>query len=282
MKVLILGSTGVLGKNLSLFLLSQHVNICYISRKKKIKSHTFLKDFTNFDKLGKLILQLKPTHIVNCLGVTHFNKDFNVIKKTKLINTNLPIFLSSFSLKNKINFVHISTDCVFSGKKGFYHENSKKDAIDLYGKTKSKGEVKNKYSTTLRTSFIGPETNTSKSLLNWFLKQNKKVDGYTQAFFSGLTSLEISKIVYNFFLRKNFFYNKIVNVSGNKISKYHLLKIIAEIFEKNIIIKKFPHFKIDRSLDNRVFKKKTNYRVKTWRKMVKELKLFMKKNNYKF
>ena len=282
MKVLILGSTGVLGKNLNLFLLKKKIEVSYISRRKNIKSHKYLKDFSNFKKLEKLILEINPTHIVNCLGVTHFNKDFKLKKKTSLINTKLPKFLSKFSLKNKIFFLHISTDCVFSGKKGLYNENSIKDATDLYGKTKSRGEVRNKYSGTIRTSFIGPETSTSESLLNWFLKQKNSVNGFTKAYFSGLTSLEISIIIYNYFLKKKYFYNRIINISGNRISKYSLLNEISKTFKKRILIKRYSKFQIDRSLNNRIFINKTNYKVKSWSLMLKELNRFMVENNYKF
>jgi dTDP-4-dehydrorhamnose reductase len=282
MKVLILGSTGVLGKNLSLLLLKKKIEVSYISRRKNIKSHKYLKDFSNFKKLEKLILEINPTHIVNCLGVTHFNKDFKLKKKTSLINTKLPKFLSKFSLKNKIFFLHISTDCVFSGKKGLYNENSIKDATDLYGKTKSRGEVQNKYSGTIRTSFIGPETSTSESLLNWFLKQKNPVNGFTKAYFSGLTSLEISIIIYNHFLKKKYLYNRIINISGNRISKYSLLKKISKTFKKEILIKKYSNFQIDRSLNNRLFINKTNYKVKSWSLMLKELNRFMIENGYKF
>ena len=282
MKVLILGSTGVLGKNLSLFLLKKKIEVSYISRRKSIRSHKYLKDFSNFKKLKKLILEINPTHIVNCLGITHFNKDFRSKKKTTLINTKLPKFLSKFSLKNKIYFLHISTDCVFSGKKTLYSENSKKDAKDLYGKTKSRGEVQNKYSGTIRTSFIGPETSTSKSLLNWFLKQKKSVNGFTKAYFSGLTSLEISIIIFNHFLKKKYLYNKIINISGNRTSKYSLLKEISKTFKKRILIKRYSKFQIDRSLNNEIFINKTNYKVKSWSLMLKELNRFMIENGYKF
>lgn len=283
MKILILGSTGVLGKNLDLFLSGKkNIKTYYISRKKNYKSHLYLKNFSNFKRLEQLVLKINPTHIINCLGVTHFNELYKFKKETKLINTDLPKFLSIISNKKKIYFVHISTDCVFSGKKGNYREISNKDAKDLYGITKGRGEVKNLYSTTIRTSFIGPETKTNKSLLNWFLKQKNEVNGFSNAFFSGFTSLELSKIIYDFFLIKNFFYNNVVNISGNKISKYLLLKKISIIFKKDIKIKKFSKFKIDRSLNNGLFLKKTNYTVKSWFKMLKELKAFMIKNNYKF
>ena len=106
--------------------------------------------------------------------------------------------------------------------------------------------IKNKYCSTLRTSFIGPETKTRKSLLNWFLSQKKKVNGYDQAFFSGITSLELSKIIYNLFLRKKKHFNKIFNVGTIRISKFLLLSKISKIFKKKILINRYSNFQIDR------------------------------------
>ncbi len=281
MKILILGSTGILGKTFRLFLTKKKIKNTTIVRIKNTKYY-YLKDFTNFNKLKKIITEINPTHIVNCLGVTKFNNSFHFKKQTKLINTNLPKTLSNYCNKKKIYFIHISTDCVFSGKKGYYSEKSSKDSKDLYGLSKSKGEVKNNYSSTIRTSFIGPETKTQKSLLNWFLSQKVYVNGFSNAFFSGLTSLEISSIIYKYFIKEKMFYNKIINIGGNRISKYSLLKIIAKIFKKKIYIKKFRDFKIDRSLDSRKFRKISKYKTKTWRIMVKNMYNFMKNHKYKY
>jgi dTDP-4-dehydrorhamnose reductase len=281
MKILILGSSGILGKTLKFYLTKKKVKIYLILRKKN-KKNFFLNDFTNFDKLKKIILDINPSHIVNCLGVTKFNNSYNLIKTTKLINSKLPKTLSNFCEKKKIFFVHISTDCVFTGKKGYYKDASQKDSMDLYGLSKNKGEVKNKYTSTIRTSFIGPETRTKKSLLNWFLAQKIVINGFNNAFFSGLTSLELCEIIYKYFIKENKFYNKIINVGGNRISKYSLLKTISKVFKKDIHIKKLSNFKIDRSLDSKNFKKISKYKTKSWEKMIKDLRHFMLVNKYKF
>ena len=283
MRILILGVTGVLGNTLKHFLKKKkNIKLFYISRKENIKSHYYLKDFKKFRKLESIILKIKPDFIINCLGVTKFHKNYNQSKVTKLLNTNFPIFLSKLCIKKKFFFIHISTDCVFSGKKGNYLDNSKKNAKDLYGLSKKRGEIKNKYSCTLRTSFIGPETNSNKSLLNWFLYQKKEVNGFNNAFFSGLTSLELSRIIYKYFIIKNNFYNSIYNVGGFKISKYKLLKIIKKIYNKKINIKKYSNFKIDRSLNSSKFRNITGYKRIPWLKLIKNLKLFMDRNNFKY
>ena len=154
MKIIILGPTGILGKTLSIYLKSQNINFSCISRKKG--KYLYLRNFKNLTKLKKLIINENPSHIVNCLGVTKFNSSYHLKKQTMFINKDFPKRISNFCYKNKIYFIHISTDCVFSGKKGNYSEKSIKDAKDLYGRSKALGEVKNKYCITIRTSFYWP------------------------------------------------------------------------------------------------------------------------------
>ena len=282
MKVLILGSNGLLGNTLSLFLKKKNIKLFFISRKKKSSRHFYIENLKNFDKLKKLIQNIEPNYIINCVGITHHHKSYKSKKETRIINTSLPIYLSNLCLKKKIYFLHISTDCVYSGSSGYYSEKSKKNPKGYYGLTKSKGEVKNLYTATLRTSFIGPELKNKNQLLNWFLNQKNEVNGFTKAFFSGLTSLELSFIIYNFFIKSNIYYNEIINVGGPKISKYKLLVILSKFFRKKLKINKDKTYIIDRSLNSDKFKRLTKYKQKSWPIMIKSLKRFMIANNYKF
>ena len=282
MKILILGSSGVLSKTLQLYLSKKNIDFLTISRERNSNRNFYLKDISNFKNLEQLIFKIKPKYIINCIGVTKFNNTYKNKKLTILLNTKMPIYLAELCKLNKIYFLHISTDCVFSGKKGNYSDNSYKDTKDLYGLSKNKGEVKNKFTTTIRTSFIGPELNTKKSLLSWFLNEKKFVRGYGKAFFSGITSLELSKIIYNYFIKKNILQNKIINIGSRRTSKFTLLTKIRKIFKKNINIVRYQNFIIDRSLDSKKFRKLTRYKVVKWDKMLLELKRFMISNNYKF
>ena len=282
MNVLILGSTGLLGNTLHIFLRKKKIKLFFISKKKSNNHNFYLKNLKNFKKLKELIEIINPQFIINCVGITHHHKSYRSKKETKIINTDLPIFLSNLCFKKKIYFIHISTDCVYSGYSGNYSERSIKKPKGFYGLTKSKGEVKNLYSTTLRTSFIGPELKNKSQLLNWFLSQKNEVKGFSNAFFSGLTSLELSKIIYTYFLKSKFLYNQIINVGGPKISKYKLLILLSKIFKKKIVIIKDFNFKIDRSLNSNKFKKLSKYKIKSWSLMVKNLRKFMIINNLKF
>ena len=282
MKIIILGSTGILGKTLQLYLNNKKIDFLTISRKKNEYRNIYLKNFSNFNKLKQLFLRIKPTHIINCIGVTKYNNTYKNKKLTVSINTKMPIYLAKFCKLNKIYLLHISTDCVFLGTKGNYSDNSVKDSRDLYGLSKNKGEVRNEFTSTIRTSFIGPEINTKKSLLSWFLNEKKFVKGYSKAFFSGLTSLELCKIIYNYFIKKNLLQNKIINVGSRRISKYILLTKICKIFKKKIDIFKCDDVIIDRSLNSKKFRKLTNYKILKWDEMLLELKKFMINNRYKF
>jgi len=282
MKILILGSSGILSRTLQLYLSKKNLYFLTISREKNNNRNVNLKNISNFKNLEQLILKIRPTHIINCIGITKFNNTYKNKKLTVLLNTKMPIYLAELCKLNKIYLLHISTDCVFSGKKGNYSDNSYKDTKDLYGLSKNKGEVKNKFTATIRTSFIGPELNTKKSLLSWFLNEKKFVKGYSKAFFSGITSLELCKIIYNYFIKKNILQNKIINIGSRRISKFTLLTKIRKIFKKNINIVRYQDFIIDRSLDSKKFRKLTSYKVVKWDKMLSELKKFMINNKYKF
>ena len=282
MNIIILGSTGILGKTLQLYLKKKKIDFLTISRERNNNRNINLKNFSNFKKLEQLILKIKPTHIINCIGVTKFNNTYKNKKLTVSLNAKMPIYLAKFCNLKKIYLLHISTDCVFSGKKGNYSDNSVKDSKDLYGLSKSGGEVKNKFTSTIRTSFIGPELNSKKSLLSWFLNEKKLVRGYSKAFFSGLTSLELCKIIYNYFIKKNLLQNKIINVGSRRISKYVLLTKIRDIFKKKIDILKYQNFIIDRSINSNKFRRLTKYKLKNWDKMLLELKNFMIDNRYNF
>ena len=282
MKILILGSSGILSRTLQLYLSKKNIDFLTISREKNNNKNVNLKNISNFKNLEELIFKIRPTHIINCIGITKFNNTYKNKKLTVLLNTKMPIYLAGLCKLNKIYLLHISTDCVFSGKKGNYSDNSYKDTNDLYGLSKNKGEVKNKFTATIRTSFIGPELNTKKSLLSWFLNEKKFVRGYSKAFFSGITSLELCKIIYNCFIKKNILQNKIINIGTRRISKFTLLTKIRKIFKKKIDIVRYQNFTIDRSLDSKKFRKLTSYKIVNRDKMLLELKKFMINNKYKF
>ena len=274
-KILILGSAGMLGHRLYNYLESKNYIVKGICRKNKNIPNKFFKnkkflnlDLEKFDLLKNTIHKYRPDFIINCAGIIKQKSHLYDKNKIYLINACLPNYLSILSKKFRFKLIHISTDCVYDGKKGNYKEGDIINSTDDYGLSKALGEVYSDNCITLRTSIIGHEFNQNNGLLEWFLKQ-KKVYGFKKAFFSGLTTLELSKVIEKL-LKKNL--NKgIYNIASKKISKYELLVLINEIYDKNILILSSNKLKINRSLNGKLFEKKTNIKISSWKKMIMDM-----------
>jgi len=188
----------------------------------------------------------------------------------KTLKRYFPIKLSKWAKKNNSKVINFSTDCVFDGKTGNYSEDSPTNATDIYGKTKSLGEIRDDNSLTLRSSFIGFELYNKTELLEWFLSQKGTVKGFKNAIYTGLTTLELSKVVENILLS----YTKMTglyNISSEPINKYDLLMLIKKKFKLNTEIIPDESFHCDRSLDSTKFRKEFNYIPPSWETMVDEL-----------
>lgn len=223
------------------------------------------------EKFFQLIEKINPDYVINCIGIIKQRDKNESYSKTILINSIFPKNISSFCTLYKIKFIQISTDCVYDGKKGNYNENNSSNAKDLYGMSKYLGEIYDNNHLTIRTSIIGNEIRNRKSLLEWVISQNNdRVYGYMNAKYSGLTTLELSKIINKYFL--NFKLTGLYHVSSNPISKYNLIKLIINEFGLKIKLLKNSSFKIDRSLNDKRFRKISGYKHKPWKKMIKELK----------
>ncbi len=280
-KILILGSTGMMGSMIVKFLKKdkRFTILCTYKDYKKIKLLNLKKyqkkklNILEFKKLNKIIKKYNPDYVINCIGLIKQLCNKKNFKLTKHLNTNFPKKIALLAERNKFKVIHLSTDCVFSGKKGNYIEKEKPDATDIYGKSKFHGECKSKFVINIRTSIIGQELTTNLSLFNWFLNQ-KKINGYRKAFFSGLTTLELTKIIFKEIVLENKISYGLFHVSGPKISKLNLLKIIKKIYKRKTIINIDNSFKIDRSLNSSKFKNITNFKKKSWLIMIKEFKKF--------
>ena len=288
-KILILGSTGLLGSTLLKYFSQQNNFKCFgIIRKnldkKKLKDIKNIKlykiNYINENSIRKIFGKIKPDLIINCIGVVKQLIDNNKTSEIIKINSFLPHYLAEIANTQKnIRFIHFSTDCVFSGAKGNYLATDLPDAQDIYGQSKLIGELTNENTNaiTLRTSIIGHELQTKYSILNWFLDQKKFVKGYKNAIFSGLTALEIAKVLHKFIIpKKNL--RGLYHLSGNSISKYNLLNIIKKVYKKDIKIIIDRKIKINRSLNSNILKKRVGYKPNSWNKLIQEMYEF---NKYK-
>jgi len=286
-KILILGSTGLLGSTLLKYFSKKNNFECYGAIRKKLDTIK-LKNIKNVKlykinykkkrDIIKVFNQIKPDLIINCIGIikqlTKKNKTSEIIR----VNSFLPHYLAEIvTLQKKIRLIHFSTDCVFSGIKGNYKETDLPDASDIYGRSKLLGELSCSNTLTLRTSIIGHELQTKDSLLNWFLNQKKSVKGYKNAIFSGLTTLEIAKVLDKFIIpNKNL--EGLYHLSGKTISKYDLLNLIKKVYKRNIKIYINRNVKINRSLNSNSLQQITGYKPNNWNKIIKEMFEF---SNYK-
>ena len=277
MRVIVLGGLGLIGSGV-MSVLTQNKNIDLFSTYSKSlhpKPKKLLKinySFVNFEDKDSInnIFDLKPNIIINCVGITkHISSHLNK-KNIYLLNSDLPKYLDKESKKRNFSLIHISTDCVYSGSRGNYTEDDKTDALDLYGHSKAIGEELNN-SLILRTSTIGREIETQHGLLEWFLSQKTTCEGYRNAFFSGITNIELGLIIHDIIIPRIKDVKGIYNISSEKINKYELLKIFSKFYNKRIEIKKNFDFKIDRSLNSNKFKVEFNYVTKDWNKMLNQL-----------
>lgn len=284
-KVLILGATGMLGSTLFRLLPNYGYETFGTLRQSKLTdsiSNSFENtqnliyniDVLNTDHLNQVITQINPEVIINCIGIIKQLDISNDPVYVLPINSILPHRLAELSNRIEARLIHISTDCVFDGRIGNYIESDKPNADDLYGKSKEIGEIKDRTNTiTLRSSLIGHELQSNHSLVDWFLKQRLEVKGYKNAIFSGLTTIEMAKLIHNFIIPREHLFG-MYHISLEPISKFDLLSVIKEIY--NIQIKIVPDYnlKIDRSLNSEMFRKVTGYIPPNWVQIIKEMKLY--------
>lgn len=275
MKILILGSSGLIGSTIYRYLSHYKKLDIYGTYNKNKPPFLNLIKFNYFNESLDIFNNFDV--IINCIGITKHQKEINNLNKTYFLNIQLPWHLNLFSQKHSIKIIHISSDCVFDGKKGNFKEKDNRLSKDIYGQTKHIAELITKNSLIIRTSTVGHEIFYKRGLLEWFLSQKNSCEGYKKAYFNGVTTLELSKILFKFFINRNFFPNMLLNVGTNKISKFDLLQKVSKIYDKKIEIKENSSLKIDRSLNISKFINLTEYNQKSWYTMIKETRNFYKK-----
>ena len=282
MKILILGSNGLVGNTISRYFFEkencQTIAILRDHSKLKLFNKKFHQNFLvienilNYEKTKKIIKSVKPDILINCLGIT--NKEITInpkqIEKFIIINSLFPHWLQRLCSNIGARLIHFSTDCIFSGKKGFYSEKDIPDPPDIYGRSKLLGELNYENTLTIRKSVIGHELETKKGLLEWFLAQNNYVQGYKNVIFSGITVLELARLIDIYIIPRSDL-KGILNISGQSISKFDLLKILANVYNKSIEIIPNESMNINRTLNGSQFNKLTGYRISPWSSLIKSM-----------
>ncbi len=259
-------------------LLEQENNLFGTTRKtigpKKLglkTSNLIKKDFDKNQSLGFLD-NLNPDIIINCIGITTRRINNDNISNLEFINSRLPHYLNEWTEKNDKRLIHFSTDCVYSGKSGMYTESDNPDAIDLYGKSKAIGEINNTKALTIRTSLIGREVYNHTELFEWLYKNKSgKVYGYENVYYSGLTTIRMSKILEKII---NYYpdLQGVFNISSKPITKYSLLKLINRHFKFEIQVKKDLKIKSNKVLISKKITEITDIEIPTWEDLILEFK----------
>lgn len=275
MKILVVGANGMAGHMITKYLKDKKYQIDTFAR----NDADYVLDIENLQQTQEFFIKKSQKYdfIINCIGLL-VRESIDRPDRACLINSWFPHFLEYITSTLNTKIIHLSTDCVFDGKKGNYAEDDIHTELNAYGKSKSLGEIINSKDITFRMSIIGPELKSNGTgLFNWLCnKSDKTIQGWNNAFWNGITTLELAKAIEHYIKNPNI--NGVYHlVSKNNISKFELLKLINKIFQLNKNIQEVEHTKfIDKTLINT--RNDFNFYVKNYDDMLKEIKEYMEKN----
>lgn len=280
MRILVLGASGMLG-NAMMRVLSEKADWQVYGTIRSESARRFFSsgiaarllsgvDVEQQDSLTQAFVRSRPQVVINCVGLIKQLADAEDPLQAIPINALLPHRLARLCELSGARLVHMSTDCVFAGDKGNYHESDPSDAKDLYGRSKYLGEVGYPHAVTLRTSIIGHELQSAHGLVGWFLSQREHCNGYTRAIFSGLPTVVLAQIIRDIVIPRPELFG-VYHVAAQPISKYDLLRLIAEVYGKKIEINPSDQLVIDRSLNAGRFRKAAGYVAPSWLELIQTM-----------
>ena len=193
MKFLVIGCNGMAGHLISLYLHEQGHDVTGFARSKSELVKTILGDVKNSEDVCNAVGVGKFETIINCVGLLNQFAESNKADAV-YINSYFPHFLADITKNTNTQVIHMSTDCVFSGKRGQYTETDIRDGETFYDRSKALGELEDDKNLTLRQSIVGPDIKASGiGLLNWFMQQHGEIMGFTGALWTGQTTLQLAK-----------------------------------------------------------------------------------------
>jgi dTDP-4-dehydrorhamnose reductase len=254
-----------------------HYEVHDIALTRKARSETNLIDLRNEELISQFVLNSKPNYIINCAGLLIHASDKD-IKSSIALNAYLPHLLVKLLDSYGGQLIHISTDCVFSGSKGYYIENAVKDGTSIYSKTKSLGEIFDENHLTVRTSVVGPELKiNSEELFNWFMFQENDVNGYEKSIWSGVSTLFLPRAIENLIINKVRGLYQVTSLTP--ISKYDLLCLFKKYSGKQYNVNRVEGYVTNKSLvDTRGLLK---LKVPPYDEMISEIFDFVKADQNK-
>lgn len=274
-KILLFGATGMAGHIAYYHLQATgEYDITNVVYRTPLTEDSIIVDVTDCNAVANVVREVRPDIILNCIGVLikgAMEHPDNAI----LINAYFPHLLKKMADEVGAKLIHVSTDCVFSGKKGNYTENDLRDADDVYGRSKALGEIINDKDLTIRTSIIGPELKRNgEGLFHWFMNQHGEVNGFKTAIWGGVTTLELAKAIH--IAIENSVCGLVQLSNGKGISKYDLLKLFKEIWKKeDIEIYPYDANGVNKSIAK---SERFEYIVPEYRQMLEEQAEWMSKH----
>lgn len=273
MRFLVLGCNGMAGHIISLYLKEQGHDIIGFALTKSLLVDSIAGDAMDADFIKELVGVNKFDSIINCIGLLNQFAENNKARAAYL-NSYFPHYLAQLTEKTDTQIIHMSTDCVFSGKRGQYTEDDLRDGTTFYDRSKALGELEDDKNITLRNSIVGPDINQNGiGLLNWFMQQHGKVTGYTRAMWTGQTTLQLAKTMEVAAKEKvHGLYN---TVPDGSISKCDLLKLFNNYLRtEKVEIVSVDKMAVDKSL------KRTHwdfgYKIPDYETMIIELGEWMR------
>jgi dTDP-4-dehydrorhamnose reductase len=272
-RILVLGASGMAGHMACLHLAECGHDVLGLARTPAPGLASL--DLEDSIALEKFIDQARPEVVLNCAGVLIQDSERDPVRAIR-VDALLPQVLSLAARSRGFRLIHVSTDCVFSGSGGPYHEGSPRDGSDVYGMAKALGEVARGTDLTFRTSIVGPELKAEgRNLFAWFMRQKGPIRGYSRCLWGGVTTLELAKAVH--FVVENPLSGLTHLTRGVPISRYDLLRLFAELWgRKDLVIEKDDTLASDRSLISR--RSDFIYPVPPFRDMLEELRQFMQRH----
>jgi dTDP-4-dehydrorhamnose reductase len=230
-RILIFGSNGMAGHVVSIFL-KQEGNLVYNFAKYSILDNTIIGDIKDLNSINKIVSEGNFDYLINCTGILNKLTENNKYESI-FVNSIFPHFLVNITSNMATKVIHLSTDCVFSGSKGNYNENSEHDGYSFYDKTKSIGEIDDSKNLTFRNSLIGPDLKShGVGLFNWFMRQKGNVNGFNNVYWNGVSTIVLAKAISKSFDENLTGVYHLVNKNG--INKYELLKLFNNYFDTSV------------------------------------------------
>ena len=261
------------GHTISLYLKEQGHDVVGFAQEPSKLVDSIVGDARDTLSLEKIIKDGRYDSVINCIGILNQFAENNKALAS-FLNGYFPHFLADVTSGSETQVIHMSTDCVFSGKKGSYTEEDLPDGATFYDRSKALGELEDGKNITLRNSIVGPDINSNGiGLLNWFMKQSGEINGFTKAMWTGQTTLQLAKTMeVAAKTRAHGLYN---TVPDHSISKYDLLRLFNKYLRNDELkINPIEGINADKSLKRTRFD--FGYLIPDYETMVSELAVWVK------